>query len=331
MARDQQVISTVHGSPTRSSRNPKKRPRPRGAPGGAASHRTPATILDRGWRPPSSAHIDLCHPSANAVRVELVVPGAIERIGDVNAAPVAAQLHHLRAAVQSGIRPARMRRRRTMPPSFTEPVSSGLKRIGHVVLPQFAGTPAGDVQKAIVEREVDVGDQRRHCLEPLEQRSAASRDRPARLGSRSPCAPAIHGCRSCPPGARARPTPTDPSTKSPRRQSRRSSVGSCAGRSSSTICCSAPRSSTCRWRRLCRSHTCSAWPYLPASSSSGLSAVLDHVRRAPLAGDHGVVSPDATRNRRPGTAVRDRSSQRPLSSKVSGSMHEDAARPVALR
>ena len=43
-------------------------------------------------------------------------------------------------------------------------------------------------------------------------------------------------------------------------QNRTRGVGSCAGRSSSAICCSAPRSSSCRWRRLRRSQTCSLWP-----------------------------------------------------------------------
>src|SRR5947209_3742955 len=47
-------------------------------------------------------------------------------------------------------------------------------------------------------------------------------------------------------------------------------LGSWAGRSSSTICCSAPRSSSCRCRRLSKSQMCSLRPYFPASSNSGL-------------------------------------------------------------
>src|SRR5215471_10095655 len=53
--------------------------------------------------------VELRHPSANAVRIKLLVPGAIERVRKVNAAAVAAQFYHLRAAVQRRIRPARMR------------------------------------------------------------------------------------------------------------------------------------------------------------------------------------------------------------------------------
>src|SRR5438445_490356 len=47
-------------------------------------------------------------------------------------------------------------------------------------------------------------------------------------------------------------------------------LGSWAGRSSSAICCSAPRSSSCRCRRLSKSQMCSLRPYFPASSNSGL-------------------------------------------------------------
>src|SRR3954463_11285020 len=45
-----------------------------------------------------------------------------------------------------------------------------LQRITHVVLSQLARPPAAHVEKTIVEREVDVGDERRYGLESLEQR-----------------------------------------------------------------------------------------------------------------------------------------------------------------
>ena len=45
-----------------------------------------------------------------------------------------------------------------------------VERIGHVELLQLAGAQARDVEEAIVEREVDVGDERRHRAESLEQR-----------------------------------------------------------------------------------------------------------------------------------------------------------------
>ena len=45
-----------------------------------------------------------------------------------------------------------------------------MKAIRDVVLQHFARAPARDVEKSIVQGEVDVGDQRRHRLESLSQR-----------------------------------------------------------------------------------------------------------------------------------------------------------------
>ena len=46
-------------------------------------------------------------------------------------------------------------------------------------------------------------------------------------------------------------------------------LGSWAGRSSSTIWCSSPRSMAWRWLRRRRSHTCNWWPYSRPRSFSG--------------------------------------------------------------
>src|SRR5215210_6333990 len=46
----------------------------------------------------------------------------------------------------------------------------GVERVGDVVLSHLSGAPAGYVEKAVVEREVDVGDQGRHRPEVLEGR-----------------------------------------------------------------------------------------------------------------------------------------------------------------
>ena len=46
----------------------------------------------------------------------------------------------------------------------------GAERVRDVVLQKFAGAPARDIEEAVVEGEVDVGDQGRHGLEALEQR-----------------------------------------------------------------------------------------------------------------------------------------------------------------
>src|SRR5208282_1163493 len=44
--------------------------------------------------------IELYHPALNSVRIELHVPRCIKRVREINSTPIAAHLHHLRAAVQ---------------------------------------------------------------------------------------------------------------------------------------------------------------------------------------------------------------------------------------
>ena len=44
--------------------------------------------------------IQLHHPAPNACGIELLVPGAIQRIGEVDALAVPADFHHLRAAAE---------------------------------------------------------------------------------------------------------------------------------------------------------------------------------------------------------------------------------------
>ena len=56
-----------------------------------------------------------------------------------------------------------------MPPILAEPDEHGVEGIGDVVLAKLARAPAGDVEIAVVQRQVDVRHQRRHRLEPLEQ------------------------------------------------------------------------------------------------------------------------------------------------------------------
>ena len=46
----------------------------------------------------------------------------------------------------------------------------GVEDVGHVVLLEFPGAPARHVQPAVVDRQVDVGDQRRHRPERLQGR-----------------------------------------------------------------------------------------------------------------------------------------------------------------
>src|SRR6202049_398077 len=44
--------------------------------------------------------VQLYHPAADALGIELNVPGRVERVGEVNAPAIAADLDHLRASVE---------------------------------------------------------------------------------------------------------------------------------------------------------------------------------------------------------------------------------------
>ena len=94
--------------------------------------------------------VELGDPSANALRIELFVPRAVERIGHVDAAAVAADLDHLRAAVElAGLGMRRVRGDAADPHASRS--SLRMERIAHVVLPQFAGAPARNVEELVVE------------------------------------------------------------------------------------------------------------------------------------------------------------------------------------
>src|SRR5208337_765983 len=114
--------------------------------------------------------IELYHPALNSVGIELRVPRRIKRVREIDAASVAAHLHHLRAAVQRCAGVLRMSRTTHDTAQMYGTCLLGMKGIGHVVLQKFSGSPAGDIKEAVVERQIDVRDQWRHSLESLEQR-----------------------------------------------------------------------------------------------------------------------------------------------------------------
>src|SRR4029450_9087255 len=62
------------------------------------------------------AHVPLGPPALDAVRIELVVPRAIQRVGHVDALAVTADLDHLRGAVQRLLRTRRGRLPANHPP-----------------------------------------------------------------------------------------------------------------------------------------------------------------------------------------------------------------------
>src|SRR5580700_3351376 len=114
--------------------------------------------------------VELYHPASNSLRIELRVPWSIKRVSEIDAPSVAAHFHHLRAAGQGRAGILRMFRTPHDATQMHGTCPLGMKRVGHVVLQKFAGSPAGNIKEAIVERQIDVGDQWRHSLESFEQR-----------------------------------------------------------------------------------------------------------------------------------------------------------------
>src|SRR5207248_9764008 len=98
-------------------------------------HRDPALLLG----------VDLGKPAADAVGIELRVPRRVERVRQVDASAVPADLDHLRAAVELatfGVRRAR--------DDSAQAHRSGEARtegVADVVLAEFARSPAGHVEE----------------------------------------------------------------------------------------------------------------------------------------------------------------------------------------
>src|ERR687889_1784026 len=94
-------------------------------------------------------YVHLGDPAVDAIRVELGIPGSIQRVAEIQPAPVAAQLYHLRPAVQ-GLSSLWMRRPADDPAQVDGPCMSGVERVANVVLAQLPGAPTGDVEEAVV-------------------------------------------------------------------------------------------------------------------------------------------------------------------------------------
>src|ERR1700680_2637600 len=113
----------------------------------------------------AGSDVALHHPAFDAGGIELTVPGSRESIGEVDTPTIAAHLHHLRSAVN---RPGG-RVRRALDDAAEAHGAGELRivRVRYVILTHLARAPAGNIEEAVIEREVDVGDQRRHRLEGL--------------------------------------------------------------------------------------------------------------------------------------------------------------------
>src|SRR5215211_8399497 len=132
----------------------------------------------------------------------------------------------------------------------------GVERIGDIVLPHLPCTPAGDVEELVVQREVDVGDERGNRTEALEHRRQE-----VRAGG---LCRDVYDLSDGPLAVLVVPQPDRGREVLQADDDAGEAVGpgrvSWAGLSSSTIWYSAPRSSACRCLRRRMSHTCNWWP-----------------------------------------------------------------------
>src|SRR5438093_294942 len=91
--------------------------------------------------------VDPGQPALQPGRVELVVPGRVERVRHVDAPAVAADLDHLRPAGQRAL--LRVRGAAHDPAELDRPGVARLERVGDVVLAKLASPPAGHVEEPV--------------------------------------------------------------------------------------------------------------------------------------------------------------------------------------
>src|SRR6266478_3988966 len=109
-------------------------------------------------------------PGANSVRINLLVPSRIQRVGKVNAFSVTAYLHHLRAAIKRDVHPFRMGRATYDSADLKHRCKLRAIRDGDIITAQFASSPTGYIKPFIIKRQVKVGNEGWNRLETLQQR-----------------------------------------------------------------------------------------------------------------------------------------------------------------
>ncbi len=92
--------------------------------------------------------------------IKLIVPSAVERIGDVQPPAVQAELEHLRAAGEFAA--VNLPGLADQPADIDLPRSFGLNGSRDVVLPNVPLQPVGEIQESIVHRDDQIGDQPGH-------------------------------------------------------------------------------------------------------------------------------------------------------------------------
>src|SRR5215469_456111 len=107
--------------------------------------------------PALRVQIDFRHPTLNAIGIKLLVPRGVEGVGKVAAFAIAANLDHLRTAVESHARLLRVGGAANDPTQVDRPGFLRVGGIGDVVLDELACPPAGNIEEEVVEREIDIG------------------------------------------------------------------------------------------------------------------------------------------------------------------------------
>src|SRR4051812_2575648 len=97
--------------------------------------------LVRHEAPDAGIGVELRHPRADTGWEELVVPGAVERVGEVDPPAVAADLHHLRAAGQRPVRLSRVGGAAHDPAQTCRADLARPRRVRDVELLELAGAP----------------------------------------------------------------------------------------------------------------------------------------------------------------------------------------------
>src|SRR6266404_1863112 len=95
--------------------------------------------------------IEFDHPTANPIRIKLLVPGSVKRVGKIHALAVAADFNHLRSPGEWLVRVLRMG---CAIGDTTDANGASLlrgERIGDIILQHLASSPAGNVEKSVIE------------------------------------------------------------------------------------------------------------------------------------------------------------------------------------
>src|SRR5262249_54862883 len=105
------------------------------------------------------ANVELDHPAVDTFRIELRIDGAIQGIGEIHALPVTADLDHLGTPVERTVLGFRMRGARDDAAYAHPSCLLRVEGVGNIVLDHVAGSPARDVEEAVVHRKVDISDE----------------------------------------------------------------------------------------------------------------------------------------------------------------------------